>query len=130
MGRNLVCIACAIIALMFVAYPPCSASADGKRGTVIIKNIRSWSHPAKKVFEKHKIIVNKVELKNGGKYPIFYVKLPFDPQSFANDEYYNAFYLELLKANGWWNYSLEDEEDGIIITIAWDKKMQSCARIL
>ena len=52
----------------------------------------------------------------------FYVKLPYDPQSSANDKYYDKLYLELLRANGWWNYSLDDQEDWLIISIAWDKK--------
>jgi hypothetical protein len=91
----------------------------------IITDIRSWQHPTKEILKKYKISLSKVELKGECKYPVFYVKLPYDPQSSENDSYYNKLLLELLKAKGWWNYALDDVDDELIISVRWDKKKKT-----
>jgi hypothetical protein len=111
-----------VLCIILLVCTGFSSSTNSGNETVIINDVKAWNHPTKKIFEKYKVGVKKIELKNDGKYPVFYVRLPYDPQSSANDKYYDKLYLELLRANGWWNYSLDDQEDGIIISVTWDKK--------
>jgi len=51
--------------------------------------------------------------------------MPYDPLSSQNDSYYNKVLFEILKANGWWDYSLNDSQDGVIISIKWDKRQKT-----
>ena len=112
-----------VLASCFVSLQ--SYATDQQVESVAITDIKAWNHPTKKVFEKHKILLKKVELHEKGKYPVFSVALPYDPQTSSNEKYYNKIYLELLKANGWWDFALDDEDDGIIIKIRWDKKLKT-----
>lgn len=90
-------------------------------GVVVINDIKSWNHPVKNVFEKNKIQINKIELKNDSKYAIFYVDFPYDPTSSETKTYFNRVFIDILDANGKWDYALNDERDKLIILIHWDK---------
>ena len=91
------------------------------QGTIAITDIASWKHPVKEVLTRHKVQLSKVNLTKNNKYPVFYVTLPYDPQSSETSEYFNQLYAEVLEANGWWSYAFHDEQDQIQIEINWDK---------
>jgi hypothetical protein len=87
----------------------------------VISDIQQWQHPVKHILYKYKVIVYKVELHNKT-YPIFYVKLPYDPRLAHNDKYFKPLYYETLKANGFYNYLFVDRSFQCRINITWDKK--------
>ena len=112
-----------------ITFSPLSSSSGGagkgESDLIVINNVKVWNHPTKAIFNKYKIELVKVELSRGKTYPTFFVKMPYDPLSSQNDSYYNKVLLEILKANGWWDYSLNDSQDGVIISIKWDKRQKT-----
>jgi hypothetical protein len=95
----------------------------------VIGNIKEWQHPVKAVFNKHKVILDKVELQDKT-YPIFYVKFPYDPWLGHNDKYFKPLYYETLKANGFWDYTFIDRSFHCKIHIKWDKKSKTLTESL
>lgn len=89
-----------------------------------ITDIEHWRHPVKRVFQKYKVELYKVELHNKT-YPVFYVKFPYDPMLGHNDNYFHTVYYDILEANGFWDYAFVDSQDGIRINITWDKKTKA-----
>ena len=70
MTRKIVVIIYSIVVCnLFIYTNWCDSSYNN--GTVLITNVKTWKHPTKKVFEKYKIEVEKMELKNDGKYHVF-----------------------------------------------------------
>ena len=69
-----------------------------------VKNLDTWRHPAKKVFEKYKIRLTELNLFADETYPIFSVDIPEDLTE--NEKLFARFQAELLKANGDWDCSL------------------------
>jgi len=110
------------------AFAVCSSSPpeqDKVPDPIVITDTLSWKHPVKKILVNYKVKLYKVELTKCRKYPIFYVSLPYDPQSSQSTDYFHKLYTEVLAANGWWNYAFYDEEDHIKIEVEWDKKKKS-----
>ncbi|MFZ2087892.1 MAG: hypothetical protein WAU47_04900 [Desulfobaccales bacterium] len=101
--------------------PTPNAAADDVK---VINDINTWSHPVKKVFQKHEVVIKKVELHNQT-YPVFYVELPYDPKFRHNDRFFRPLYYEILKANGFWDYSLVDPLSEVRINIKWNKKTKA-----
>ncbi len=95
----------------------------------VISNIKEWRHPVKDILIKHKVILYKVELHNQT-YPIFYVRLTYDPRLAHNDNYFKPLYYETLKANGFWDYSFIDRSFQCKINITWDKKSKTLTESL
>ena len=95
----------------------------------VISNIKEWHHPVKDILNKHKVILDKVELHNKT-YPIFYVRFPYDPRLAHNDNYFKPLYYETLKANGFWDYSFIDRSFQCKINITWDKKSKTLTESL
>ena len=91
---------------------------------IVISNIQDWHHPVKIILNKHKVVLNKVELRNKT-YPIFYVRFPYDPRLGHNDKYFKPLYYETLKANGFWDYAFIDRSFQCRINITWDKKSKT-----
>jgi hypothetical protein len=102
-----------------------SQGAAQKDDVIIITNIKDWHHPVKVVFDKNKVTIYKVELTQNNTYPIFYVRLPYDPWFAHNDSYFKPLYYDILKANGFWSYSLVDTSFGCNINIKWDKQTKT-----
>jgi hypothetical protein len=90
----------------------------------VITDIKEWQHPIKDVLIKHKVVIYKVELYNET-YPIFYVKIPYDPWFRHNDKFFKPLYYETLKANGFWDYSFIDRSFNCKINIKWDKQSKT-----
>jgi hypothetical protein len=95
----------------------------------VITNLKAWHHPVKSVFQKHNVILYKVELHNQT-YPVFYVKFPYDPRLGHNDKYFRPLYYDTLKANGFWDYTFVDQSSEVKITITWDKKTKTLSEDL
>ena len=95
----------------------------------VIGNIKEWQHPVKNVLANHKVILYKVELKNKT-YPIFYVRLPYDPWLGHNDKFFKPLYYEILRANGFWDYAIIDQSFRCKINITWDKKSKTLTESL
>ncbi len=118
--------AIALVGFIFVGLQSCEGR-DAKAGSPepLIKSIaavdlKSWSHPTNKIFEKYGVTVSAVKLEDN--VATFDVIMPFDPQSSENAHHLNELCFELLKANGWWRYSLKSVEDKIEIQVIWNKK--------
>ncbi len=79
--------------------------------------LKAWSHPTRKVMESARVGIDKVELCNGGVYPIFTVALPGDPIVGVNDAYYNKLNARMAEANGWHSYAFVDANRGVIIYV-------------
>ena len=97
-----------------------SAQAKSPEGEVIT-DIAAWKHPVKEILINNKVKLTKILLLDNKKYPVFYVKLPYDPQSSETNSYFYQLYAEILEANAWWSYALHVEQDQIQIEINWDK---------
>jgi len=91
----------------------------------IVEDVAKWKHPVKGVFQKYGVVVEKVELRNKGTYPLFYVRLPYDPHLAHNDKYFHRLYASVLKANGYWDYELVSQVDDVRIRITYDRKSKT-----
>ena len=111
-----------IVVVLTTTFSACASSkSDSKHAdTVVITNIADWKHPVKKVFSQHKVNINKIVLTKHKKYSIYYVSFPYDPQSSQTSDYFYQLYAEILAANDWRSYALQDEKDKIRIEINWD----------
>lgn len=80
-------------------------------------DLAAWSHPTRKVMESSRVEIRKVELCNGGVYPIFTVGLPGEPLVRVNDSFYNKLHAAMAEANGWHSYAFVDIARGVIIYV-------------
>lgn len=80
-------------------------------------DLETWSHPTRKVMESARVGVQKVELCNGGVYPIFTVALPGEPLVGVNDRFFNKLYARMAAANGWHAFAFVDPGRGVIVTV-------------
>jgi hypothetical protein len=116
----------AVALLLLGAVTHLGGQAPALADTVaVITDIQEWRHPVKDVFSKYKVTLDKVELYQNKTYPVFYVRLPYDPRLGHNDRFFKPLYYDTLKANGFWSYALVDRDDGVKITITWDKKTRT-----
>ncbi len=93
--------------------------------TRVIDDIAHWQHPAKDVFAKYKLSLQRVTLQE--RHATFRVAFPFDPQTQPNEATMDALYLDLLRANGGWGYTLESLQDGLAIDVAWKQRPSTIA---
>ena len=117
----------AVVALLlgWALTPLAALSLAWAEDVTVITNIQEWQHPVKEVFNKYKVTLYKVELHQNKTYPIFDVRLPYDPWLVHNDRFFKPLYYDTLKANGFWRYSFVDRDSGVKITITWDKKTRT-----
>jgi hypothetical protein len=83
--------------------------------------LQGWSHPTRRVLTNAGVGIAKVELCNGGKYPIFTVHFKYDPQG-QTDDYFDPLYAKMANANGFWPFSFVDLDDDVIVDIGVDSK--------
>ncbi|PJI08140.1 MULTISPECIES: hypothetical protein [Clostridium] len=96
--------------------------SENSNGDYIITDVSSWSHPAKTIFNREGIKINKVVLKDNKTYPVFYVTLNKDLNS-SNKDYYTKLMKDIALANGYWDYEIIDESRGADIKVTCkDKK--------
>ncbi|MCX7099560.1 MAG: hypothetical protein NTV43_16835 [Methylococcales bacterium] len=89
-----------------------------------VDDISNWNHPVHKVLEKNNVTLHKVSFFNNGVYPVFFVDFPYDPLASPNNTFFNKLYFDVLRANGYWDYSFDDKTDKVVISISWDKKLK------
>jgi len=80
-------------------------------------DLKSWSHPTRKVLERSKIEIKKVELCNQDVYAIYTVRFNASPMLGVNDKYFNELYVEMAAANGFHSFALVDPGWGLIVTV-------------
>lgn len=83
-------------------------------------DLSTWRHPTRTVLEKSDIKVDKVQLCNGGHYPIFHVQLPYDPQGQTNS-FFVPLYHRMKAANGKWPYAIVDTRGNTVVYVSYDK---------
>jgi len=71
-------------------------------------DMKSWSHPTRKVLECSKIEIKKVELCNQDVYPIYTVRFDASPMLGVNDKHFNKLYVEMAAANGFHSFAFVD----------------------
>lgn len=81
-------------------------------------NLKSWNHPTKQILLSNKVKIERVLLCNAGKYPVFFVDLPYDPQG-QTASYFNPLYAKMRKANGGWSYSFVATSDNTIVNVSY-----------
>lgn len=106
-----------LFSLIFAFVP-----AESQNDAVTIIDIAGWKHPVKGVFQKHNVVLEKVELYKNKTYPLFYVNLPYDPQLRHNNTYFARLYADLARANAYWDYELVSKDDGVRIKVICDRK--------
>jgi hypothetical protein len=122
--------AVATVAILILFSPWTHAVAQQQAVDTVISDVATWSHPVKTVLQKNKVKLEKVEItadkkQIGQKYFVFYVSLPYDPQSSATTAYYNKLYTGILETIGESNYALQDKNDRLRIEIGWNKAKKS-----
>lgn len=80
-------------------------------------DMKTWSHPTRKVLERSKIEIKKVELCNQDVYPIYTVSFDASPMLGVNDKYFNKLYVEMAAANGFHSFAFVDPGWRLIITV-------------
>lgn len=79
-----------------------------------------WQHPTRKVLVKNDIKLERVQLCNGGHYPIFQVQLPYDPRG-QTKNYFLQLYEQMRAANGKWPYALVASSDAVVVYVSYPK---------
>ena len=54
---------------------------------------------------------------------MFYVSLPYDPQSSETTSYFNKLYAAILQGTGQSDYALQDEDDHVRIEVTWSPQV-------
>ncbi|BBP65033.1 hypothetical protein PHLH5_25740 [Pseudomonas sp. Cab53] len=83
-------------------------------------DLATWQHPARAVLEKSGIKLERVQLCNGGRYPIFIGEVPYDPQGQTKD-FFLPLYEDLRKANGKWPYVLVASNYGEMVYVSYPR---------
>lgn len=81
-------------------------------------NLKSWNHPTKQVLLNNKVKIERVLICNGGKYPVFFVDFPYDPQG-QTASYFFPLYAKMRTANGGWSYSFVATSDNTIVNVSY-----------
>ena len=116
-------IAVSLLLLATALVAPVASARAEDRDVVVIEDITSWHHPVKKVFAKYAVKIDKVELFRHKTYPVFHVQFPFEPtEGFENARVLSKFEAELIVANGYYDYAMQDDSRGVRIEITWNKK--------
>ncbi|WP_223472329.1 MULTISPECIES: hypothetical protein [unclassified Pseudomonas] len=83
-------------------------------------DLSTWQHPTRTVLEKNDIKLERVQLCNGGHYPIFQVQLPYDPRG-QTKNYFLELYEQMRRANGKWPYALVASSDAVVVYVSYSK---------
>ncbi|WP_455911043.1 hypothetical protein [Pseudomonas putida] len=83
-------------------------------------NLATWQHPTRALLEKNNFQLERIQLCNGGRYPIFQVQAPYDPRGQTKD-FFLPLYEHMRKANGKWPYALVDSSDAVVVYVSYPK---------
>ena len=122
----------ATAALLTFWSPWPHAVAQQAASQTVITDLASWMHPVKAVLQRNNVKLLKVEISTNKKhaeqkYFVFYVSLPYDPQSSQTTSYFNKLYAGILQGTGQSDYALQDEGDHVRIEITWNKALRRIA---
>lgn len=81
-------------------------------------NLATWQHPAKALLVQKGVIIERVQLCNAGKYPVFHVRFPFDPQG-QTEDYFTPLYAGMRTANGGGPYAFVATTDTTVVTVRY-----------
>lgn len=114
------------------AVPPSPSQATPMKivttgGVKTITDLEAWSHPAKAVFEKHRIPLDKVELLDNETYPVFYISLPSDRK--LTNEDWRSLSREVAEANGYWDFHIVDTSGAAEIKVTNDRSRREITGI-
>lgn len=110
-------------ALAIFAGPALAADAPPKATNYSMKEgaeLSSWSHPVHDVLKKYGVVLKSVTVKDN--YATFEVEFPFDPSTGPNGKKLRELLFEILKANGWWDYTIRGKGDGVGFEVQWDRQ--------
>ena len=83
-------------------------------------NLATWQHPTRTLLEKNNFQLERIQLCNGGHYPIFQVQAPYDPRGQTKD-FFLPLYEHMRKANGKWPYALVVSSDAVVVYVSYPK---------
>jgi len=84
-------------------------------------DLAHWTHPTRQVLARHGVTLDKLQLCNDDRYPIYTVRFKFDPQGQTTD-YFHPLYAKMAKANGYWPFSFVDTTDDLIVDVRPDRR--------
>lgn len=111
--KKIICIILVLISTVLFAE---------ERESFVISDITKWNHPTKKVFIDNGFKVEKVELINEKKFPIFYIKAENKEAEYIYNE---EFIKEVAKANGYWSFKIVEGEKFADVTINKEKRIDN-----
>jgi hypothetical protein len=77
-----------------------------------------WQHPTRSLLLKRHVQIEKVQICNGGNYPIFFVRFPYDPQG-QTKSYFGPLFDKMRIANGGWPYSFVALSDNTVLNVSY-----------
>ena len=81
-------------------------------------DLATWQHPTRTLLEKNSFQLERIQLCNGGRYPIFHVQAPYDPRGQTKD-FFLPLYENMRKANGKWPFALVDRSDAVVVYVSY-----------
>lgn len=84
-------------------------------------DLKTWKHPTRAALIEHEFEIQKVQMCNDGKYPVFYGQPKADPRSSSTHAYFIPMYESVFKANGRWPYSLVYQRDHYAASVRANK---------
>ena len=84
-------------------------------------DLKNWKHETRALLEQRNTQVLMVQLCNDRKYPVYYVKFPYDYRG-STEKYFMPLFSDMLKANGGWPLSFVDFESEIVLSIKYGQK--------
>ena len=83
-----------------------------------VVDMKTWQHQTRKVLTNPSSEILQVKLCNDKTYPIFFLKLKYDPQG-QTANYYKPLYAKMKKANAGHPYSIISVEDNLTMNITY-----------
>ncbi|MDD4296464.1 MAG: hypothetical protein PHC69_05835 [Ruminiclostridium sp.] len=88
----------------------------------LITDINTWNHSVKDILVEHPFDLTKLELYNNGVYPVFYVSYPRKNIYIEEEDYMMELFNKIAASNGYWDYELRNEEDGVIVKVVCERQ--------
>ena len=76
-----------------------------------------WNHPAKEVFRKYQIKMQKVQLCNGSRYPVFIGRSKYHLNAVPNHRYASELFASILLKNDEWPYAFVETNSQEIVYV-------------
>ncbi|NVZ23709.1 hypothetical protein [Pseudomonas costantinii] len=118
-----------VLPLLLLLLPGLAHALPALKDTTLYTNtahdchdvdLATWQHPTRTLLEKNNFQLERIQLCNGGHYPIFQVQAPYDPRGQTKD-FYLPLYEQMRKANGKWPYALVDSSDAVVVYVSYPK---------